>query len=117
MHFRLVNMRANATPRSYSGVLDSFTAHQTNSTSALLLMCLLTCLPPQQFSTKLSEGTREKEGEKEAAAECELVCAHGDLLACTVQAFVNIQYPGLLVLFVHVNVGQGVLQPRCVCVG
>lgn len=61
--FSLVNMRANAAPHSYSGV-DSFTAHQTNSTSAPLLMCLLTCLPPQQFSRKLSQSSRQKGGEK-----------------------------------------------------
>ena len=62
----LVNMSANAATHSYSGVGDSFTAHQTNSTSAPLLMCLLTCLPPQQFSRNLSQSTPEKgKGERE----------------------------------------------------
>lgn len=72
MHFRVVDMRAN-TPHGYSGVPNSFTAHQTNSTSALLLMCVHTFVPPQQLSIKLSESTHEKEGGKEAAVECELI--------------------------------------------
>lgn len=100
-------MRAKAAPHSYSGVLDSFTAHQTNSTSAPLLMCLLTCLPPQQFSRKLSQSAQEKGGEKEAAAECVCKGCVG-LLTCT--GICAYSVPGSVGTCMHVD-GGGVYSP------
>lgn len=70
-------MSANAAPRRYSGVVDSFSAHQTNGTSAPLLMCQRTWLPPQQFSRKLSQSAPEEERERERE-EAELVSLHSE---------------------------------------